>query len=160
VIKFKFLTGGEDWPTYGGKFISPRQSNGEFDYYLVLDFVNMHEATGEEDQDKYYITVLAVAPGLNEEVANQQLAEYGLPEDYVVTEEMKADALASYGIAAHLKVFSGNNYHKLLREAKKECQTIPLLFGFYMDRPENRLGATGWDFIAGNPLAPLGRSCQ
>ena len=34
--------------------------------------------------------------------------------------------------------------------AKEQTQSIPMLFGFCMDRHQNMLGATGWDFIKGN----------
>jgi len=62
MLKFKFLTGDMNWQEYGGQFVSKRLSNGEFDYWIVLDFVNMHEATGDEDMPKYHVSVLAVSP--------------------------------------------------------------------------------------------------
>ena len=156
MVRFKFLTGDISWQDYGGKFISQRLNNSEFDYWLVLDFVNMHEATGDEDLDKYNITIMAVSPELNRQKADNLLSEY-MPADLSITDEMRVEALASDGIAAFLRSFSGNNYHKLLREAKRECQIIPSFFGFYMDRPENAIGSTGWDWIRGDVLAGLNR---
>jgi len=43
-MKFKFLTGDIDWITYGGKFVSERLDSGLFNYWLVLDFLNLEEA--------------------------------------------------------------------------------------------------------------------
>jgi len=39
-MRFKFLTGDVNWETYGGKWVSPKLNNGDFDYWLVLEFVN------------------------------------------------------------------------------------------------------------------------
>jgi len=158
MIRFKFLAGDVDWQTYGGQFISQKLNNGDFDYWLVLDFINMHEATGDEETDKYNITILAVSPELNVQKADHILmVDYNLPDDLPITDKMRVEALAGHGIAAHLKGFSGNNYTKLMKEARREVQVIPFLFGFYMDRPENRIGSTGWDFIRGDVLAGLDR---
>ena len=155
MIRFKFLTGDVDWQTYGGQFISQKLNNGDFDYWLVLNFINMHEATGDEETDKYHVTILAVSPELNIQEADALIEDYGV--NLPITDEMRVGALANYVIAAHLKGFSGNNYSSLMKEAKKEAQVIPLLFGFYMDRPQNAIGSTGWDCIRGDIMAGLDR---
>jgi hypothetical protein len=71
--------------------------------------------------------------------------------------EYRALEIVSYGSSARLWGRCGNNKHKLLREARKELKMIQFLFGFAMDRPINALGATGWDWIRGNPMGAFGR---
>jgi hypothetical protein len=39
-----------------------------------------------------------------------------------------------------------------MKEARKESQLINMLFGFYMDRPENGIGQDGWGLIAGQDV--------
>lgn len=65
--------------------------------------------------------------------------------------EWQCLTLMEYGSSACLWQKLGNNQKVLLTEARKELQNIQMLFGFYMDRTINRLGATGWDFIRGDP---------
>jgi len=74
---------------------------------------------------------------------------------------MKVELLASYGVYAVLSRHDGNNYRAVLKEARKEAyMASALMFGFYMDRPQNRIGSTGWDTIQGNLLAGLDRLNQ
>jgi hypothetical protein len=48
-MKFKFLTGDINWQTYGGKFISKKLNNGEFDHWLVIEVTNWANAVGERE---------------------------------------------------------------------------------------------------------------
>lgn len=151
-MKMKFFSGDSDWKTHGGRWISPKLSNGEFDYWILLDFLNMRELTGEEGNTRYCLRVVAVAPSQvpadHLARAFQSIGHDEIPKD--VTDEMKIDALMESGIYAPLKDFDGDNYKRLFRNAHKELPVIEGLFGFYMDKPKNRIGATGWDFIRGN----------
>lgn len=38
----------------------------------------------------------------------------------------------------------------IIRELRRKADNSNFLFGFMMDRPENGMGATGWDMIKGN----------
>ena len=152
MIKTKFLTGDVNWKEYGGKFVTKKFNNGEFDYYLVIDFINMHDATGDTEQDKYQIIIGAVKPKHSKEKMKDVLSAFGLedenPDD--LTELQKVMYVYEYGLSASLYNISGNNAEKLLKEARKELQNIPSFFGFYMDKQMNAIGNTGWDFIDGN----------
>lgn len=154
--QFRFLSGDVNYQEYGGKFVSKRLNNTEFDYWLIMNVVNLHDA-GDEKQDKYYVNLAAVAPS---QVARKELDAaksccdfdaWGNPGDPLHLVEV----LAEYGILAQLWQATGNNLRTLMKAARKEAQIIELLFGFYMDRPQNGLGATGWDCIAGNPWGAL-----
>lgn len=158
--KFSFLTGDTNYQQYGGKFISQKFNNGDWDYWLVIEVINMYDAVGEREAKennggKYCISLMAVSPqaagkenledafeccGFNES-QNEQLKNNLL---------IQVQVLSDYGIQAQLWTKSGNNLKNLLKECKKEAQLVEFLFGFYMDKPENMIGNTGWDFISGN----------
>ena len=61
-MRFKFLTGDVNWKEWGGKFVSPKQNNGDWDYWLVMDVINIPNETGDESVSKYYVSIHAVAP--------------------------------------------------------------------------------------------------
>lgn len=156
-MKFKFLTGDVNWQTYGGKFVSKRLNNGDFDYYLVLDVINWHDATGDESQDKYNVSIQAVSPmAAGEEKVNQALGSMGLSDDQMTQYEneplIQVEALVTYGIFAQLYTANGNNLNEMLKTARREADLIHGLFGFYMDRPENGLGQNGWQLIRGQDV--------
>lgn len=161
-LKFKFLTGDINWQEYGGKFVSKRLNNGEFDYWLVIEVINIHDATGEESADKYAVSLLSVSPSeAGEENLRKAFECCGLDSEDQA--ELRAnplvqiEALTDYGIYAQLKSIGGNNLSKLMREIRKEADLSTMLYGFYMDRPENRIGSTGWDLQRGDLLAGLNR---
>ena len=58
--------------------------------------------------------------------------------------------LKEYGIAATVWQKQGRNKTNLMREAREELHKADMLFGFYMDRPQNAIGSTGWDCIKGD----------
>jgi len=149
-MNFKFLTGDVNWLQYGGKFVSKKLNNGDFDYWLVLDFINMQEATGETDGDKYCLSIQSISP---QEAGTENIKSAmrccGI-EDQEMSDLMKVEILSSYGVYAQLWTQSGNNYKKLFKDAHKEVMAITSLYGFYMDKRENLIGNDGWDFIKGD----------
>lgn len=158
-IKFTFLTGDVNWRQYGGKWISQKLNNGEFDYWAVIELINMWDATGEEDQPQYVVELSIVSPAQagreNCEKACQSCGmEYNAPDSWSMVE-----MLHSYGIHAVLYSSRGNNAYKLLREVKHEAQIqAGMMFGFAMDRPENRIGSTGWEMLRGDINSALSRT--
>lgn len=159
-MKFKILSGDVNWRDYGAKWISPKLNNGEFDYWLVLEFTNMDEACGRDNEGKpkYVVSLSAVSP---QEAGPDNLKKAfdccGMPEEAKNDPLAQVEALHSYGIAAHLWQSEGKNAHKLLREAKRQAIPVSGLFGFYMDAPENKIGSTGWEFIRGDLDSGLAR---
>ena len=153
-MKFKFLTGDVNWKEYGGKFVSPKQNNGDWNYWLVIDVINMHDVTGDETEPKYYITISAVAPdAVSEDEKNSALQSCDMEDWYKKTDWKDltmVEALVTCGISACLWQAQGNNIRKLMQDARKESDQIVMLFGFYMDRQLNAIGNDGWDFISGN----------
>jgi hypothetical protein len=154
MLKFKMLSGDIDWKRYGAKFVSKRLNNGDFDYWIVLEVTNMHEATGDEDREKYYVTLTAVSPeSVSQKNIDRALSCCGFSDEEI--EERAQDplllveALSDYGIFAVLWQGTGNNIRQLMKTAHKEAFFSSRFFGFYMDRSMNMIGQTGWDLIAG-----------
>jgi hypothetical protein len=151
-MNFRFLTGDVNYLEYGGSWVSKRLNNGDWDYWLVIELINMHNATGDEEQDKYDVSLYAVSPeAAGEENLNRALDSGGLDDDKLRDNALvQVEALASYGIKALLWRDSGGNARKSLREARRESALVESFFGFCMDRRQNAIGNTGWDFIAGD----------
>lgn len=102
---------------------------------------------------KYHIQVLAVGPQwVPEENLKDRLNSLGMtPEEFRgYSLEGQIHLLVETGTAAYLFQKSGDNWKKLYREAREEVQKMLCLFGFYMDRPQNAIGDTGWDWIRGD----------
>jgi hypothetical protein len=165
-MKFAFLTGDVNWLNYGGKWISPKLNNGDFDYWIVMELINMDDACGRdnEGQAKYHVSLAAVSPSQAGEHLNRALDSCGIGPQHQggvfvnVSEVMAVEALHSYGVSAPLWQSGGNNARKLLREASKQAQMTNMLFGFYMDAPKNKIGTTGWEAIKGDLDSALHRT--
>lgn len=161
-MKFSFLTGDCNWLDYGGKWVSKKLNNGDFDYWLVIELINMDDACGRdnEGQAKYNVCLSAVSPAeAGDEKMHSAFECIGMEENHELQKNPLAqvEALHSYGISAPLWQDNGNNARKLLREARKQAFMSSTLFGFYMDAPKNRIGSTGWDCIKGDITAGMRR---
>lgn len=174
-IRFKFMSGDVDWQTYGGQFVSKRLCNGhdgkgavkgqdyDFHYWLVMDVrPNEDWEYGDKHQPKYWVSIAVVSPeAADPKELQAAIASWGLPDDRLA-EYMKdplflVECLHSYGVAAYVWQGEGNNLSVLMREARKQAQLVDMMFGFYMDRPQNAIGSTGWDTVRGDLLAGLRR---
>jgi hypothetical protein len=165
MLKFKFLTGDVNWQTYGGKFISRKLNNSEFDYWLILEVINLKEACGEDEPLTYNVSVSAIAPSqLSNKTITSAIESCGW-NDITTKEEL----IKKYSYSALIEVISdymggavifdtsGNNLSKLLKEAHKEAYLMGyFLFGFAMDKNQNQIGSSGWDILQGNLLAGIG----
>lgn len=144
-MRFKFKAIGE-W-----KWISNRLNNGDWDYWLVMELVDMAEACGDTEGGKYLLTINAVSPAAaGEEKLKRAIESCYYGEDIVLDDPMKAEALNDYGVYSTVWSKLGNNARALLKEAREQAWCIEGLFGFYMDGPKDALGHTGWDFIRGD----------
>jgi hypothetical protein len=154
--KFTFLTGDVNWKQYGGKFISPRQNNGDWNYYLIISVTNMWDATGDEEQDKYDVEIQAVSPEAAKDKLDSAFSSAGFSDEQLKQYQndpiVQAEVLSEHGIYARLWGASGNNINELMKQARKESELINGLFGFYMDKPENGIGQDGWQLIRGQDV--------
>jgi hypothetical protein len=154
-MRFTFLTGGVNWKDYGGKFISPKQNNGEFDYWFLIDVMNNNEYM-EDPVFTYSVEVTVISPEMiNDEDKERALESCGMPE-MEMNEKLWIDVLSSYGCGL-VPIWNGhgNNIAKLMKEAREQTMIGSIMFGFFMDRPVNMIGTTGWDALKGDLTAGL-----
>ncbi len=154
-MRWRILSGDVNWETYGGKLISPPQNNGEFDYWLVLEVNEWEAVVGEREAAEIdgthnvslSVVVPSECPTEDYVRAFDSCGWEGMEVDHP---EMLVNLLHSYGIRATIWDENGN-LRDLLRDAKRQADiTAGITFGFAMDCPQNRMGATGWDTIQGN----------
>ena len=117
-MRFSFLTGDVDFTTYGGKWISTRQSNGEFDYFFVIELLNWRETVGEREAppETYNVSLSVVSPQEAQDKIGAALDCCGITEEMLQTatengyrDSALVEALHGYGV--HTPVWSkdGNN---------------------------------------------------
>ena len=148
-LKFKMLNDGD----CNMVKISQKRNYGDFDFYYVV-ILNYMEAYCDDAEEKYSISVLAVSPGQAETECRNCIAENMDMNFDEVSEEEKVSALVEYGTYATLFCKVGNNKQELLKAAKEKATEMnSLTFGFEMDKRQNRIGSTGWDFIKGDIMA-------
>lgn len=168
-MRFSFLTGDGNYTTYGGKWISTRQNNGEFDYYFVIELLNWRETVGEREApaETYNVSLSVVSPQEAQGKIGAALECHGITEEMLQTatengyrDTVLSEALHSYGV--HTPVWSkdGSNWRALMREARQEARQCEFLFGFYLDRPVNRIGTTGWESLRGDLTSAFDRVCN
>jgi hypothetical protein len=80
--------------------------------------------------------------------------ECGCPD---MPSEAIARELMNTGICATVVQVQGNSKIEVLQELNKQLTAVNTLGGFYLDRQMNAIGATGWDFMKGDPMAGLKR---
>jgi len=102
-----------------------------------------------------------VAPGeLPEEEIKAAIKSCGWDEFDRSNARQLIEVICSYGCGKAL-IWDGysNNYRKLMKQARDGAYqqlSMPGM-GFAMDRPQNAIGSTGWDFLKGDITAGLRR---
>ncbi len=155
-MKWSFLSGGVAWETYGGKLVTGPFDNGDFRYWLVLDILNWEESVGTQEAAEidgtHNVSLCVVAPSECPATELQSAFESCGWEDMEVDNSLVlVELLHSYGIFATVWSKTGS-LKDLLRRGKNKAEETELLFGFAMDRFQNGMGATGWDFIRGDTI--------
>ena len=165
-MRFSFLTGDMNYATYGGKWISTRQSNGEFDYYFVIELLNWPETVGKREAppETYNVSLSVVSPQQAEKEIPHALDCCGITEEMLSAatgngqrDTALVEALHSYGVYTPVWSQDGNNWRALMREARQEAIPCAGLFGFYLDRPVNAIGTTGWEALRGDLTSAIDR---
>lgn len=103
-------------------------------------------------QGKYNVSIETAGPEwVSAEETARALQSCGMSREEFdkLTPLWQSRVLAEYGIRAVLWQRQGSNLRGLLKDARKELGLVEMLFGFYMDKPMNRIGNSGWDFIRG-----------
>ena len=107
---------------------------------------------GLEDEQKYLICLRVVSVfHATEEMRKASLYTLGLEHKDIkeVSDIDMAQCLVESSYGAMIWQSSGGNADKLMKQARKECDKIEGLLGFYLDKRLNFFGNTGWDFLKG-----------
>lgn len=164
-MHFKWLSGDVDYATYGGKWISKPLSAGLFNYWLVMELMNLEDLGCQDEGDGVYdVSLKAVSLDLLSSNKLEELVD-NFGQDWFTEHfqnmeekiqlEIMVDEASNYGYGAHLWSESGNNFTKLMTEARKRADHIAEYPWSYMEQQANRIGATHLDFMRGNVMGPL-----
>ena len=150
---WQFLTGDVDYMTYGEKWY--RQVGDTV--YHVIELVNMHDATGETEQPVYHVNLQQIDLSIAD--LDSALSCCGWIKDDVTDPRMLVDAVSSYGQYAPMGGnYDGNNYRKLLAEAKRESKRLTRDDDYHaqrLARPVNQLGSTACEFAQGDMMSAI-----
>jgi len=138
-------------------WFSPKLNNGDFDYWLVIEIVDLFDAVGEDEPEQFLCEVGAVSPQQAEASIRSALECIGMETETELSDEQIVYALWSHGTYAPLWHKTGNDEDALKADAEEQLPVLEMMFGFYMDRRVNAIGSTGWDFIKGDITAGLRR---
>ena len=153
-----------DWEQYGGKWAKADPAHPG--RYYVIEFVNMEEACGSDNEghDKYLCEIKQV--DLNE-IPDDELKSafdccgYDLDDPDYQSDMCKVEACASYGISAPMECFGSNTYASRLRAKARryadELMADEALVQSQLDQTVNGIGSTARDFGQGNTMAGLDR---
>lgn len=161
-MNFQCLEGDAGGISEGGKWISKRLRCAQmsFDYYFVVNLINMLMHLGDEcKRTPYWVGIDAVSPDVAAKSDDWVRDELGVDERIAeVTPAMRVTALHQHGVYATLWQKSGKDARKILTEAKAFADQVQKHFGRFMDRPQNKIGSTGWEFIRGDINSALART--
>ena len=152
--KFKFLTGDINWQTYGGKWYKQVVSST----YHIIELINMWNATGEEDQDKYVVELREIdLSHLSEKQIKESVESCGWINEENINTLMVIESIHSYGYGAPMGNWSGNNYSKLLKLARDESNQLSDddYHENQMNRPVNKLGSTAREYAQGDTISAM-----
>lgn len=145
---------------YGGK--NMRQSGNR--QFQIVELINMDEACGRDNQGqpKYVVELRLVDLGaLSQSTIKSALESCGW-QNMPDTDDALAECCDSYGAHAPLETFSGNNAHKLLRQAYKAANALldDEALEEQLDRPVNKIGSSAREFMAGDITSAIQRGCE
>jgi hypothetical protein len=133
-----FIENGEN------QFISKDTfNNGDFDYRL-----HIHIYTKEydcADFPKKFMGILQVGKTVKyTKKKNLQSIQQSF-----CTQEVDDSMVVEAGYQATIVAMHSNSIQYIKKQFTKKSKVVNMLFGFYMDKPQNRVGNTGWDFLDG-----------
>lgn len=120
-----------------------------FRFIVKIEYPENWGDNAKKEIGKYHVELLAVSPVAAKDVIPEALQSCGLTGQDIPALGLY-EVLVDYGTTAHLWQGAGNNLSKLMQACRKELRQTELLFGLAMDRQQNAIGATGWDWIAGS----------
>ena len=133
--------------------------------YLVI-IVESTEDWGRGNEAppyKFHAEIVAVSP---QWISNKSLAS--IAESYSMDVkafkqqpiEAQVEQVLDYGTRATLWMETSDDEDALKAKANEQVQVCHMMFGFYMDRQQNAIGDTGWDWIKGKLGAAMRRRAK
>lgn len=125
--------------------------NGEFKYKVIIALEDFREMTGDANEG---IRVIAVSVKLPEELPKDSLESL---IDSLGLEDEETTVFDVFDAGLYGKLEYGTEVYKdwdqaIEGEVEVFASKLPMytgMFGFFMDRPMNAVGNTGWDFMDG-----------
>jgi hypothetical protein len=154
----------DDDPVYRVKGTIPPQ---EFDreenanhYIMGLEEEGIDTAKLEVEELRYWWISLEVVPvSVSEQVAHKTIGGYSSDssrwDEALAGRKRDGDwresvyDLQSYGVTVpvlNVRVLE-DKIEEAIEQAKSQAVAVEGMFGFYMDRPVNRMGESGWDWL-------------
>lgn len=96
---------------------------------------------------KYLVSLISVNPSMVDDA--KSIESYIDVTWSELSEEQKIEACIQYGTYATLWQKEGNSLDALLVLANEELAKSHIWGGFMLDAPQNAIGNSGWDFMAG-----------
>ena len=135
-------------------FVGKAQLNPGFDdegftWYPMINIIRWEDCELDPEY-KYSVELTALSADLLEK--NEEIMKFILeciPNYHSYDIEGRLGILHRYIGGAVISCMGGNNLRKLMRDTRAEADVSAGLCGFVFDRPQNRLGATGWDILRG-----------
>jgi hypothetical protein len=123
--------------------------------FQFVELINMEEHGARETKgDPKYVVELSLVDldAISPETIASAVRSCGSDED-ATSDVAIAEMCKSYGAAAPLDSYSGNNWHKLMREARRDAQTYArdsAALDEKMSRPVNAIGSTAAEYMRGD----------
>ena len=130
-------------------YIGADIDTGDKKHKLVVEVIDMFEATGDNRFiDKPFLCVISSIVSMDDlnidkkkDIAKTSCVDLADVNEYDIY---------SYGCNAKLsesELSENDNFESWLSE---QLPIVSMFYGFCMDKCQNRVGATGWDFVEGN----------
>ena len=124
----------------------------DFDYKYVMHAVNLYEMTGESKDENTWGIELKLVPMPTSLLTNELSDTAELHDEY--EDEVELIDIVDDGKCVQLGhdvVDVSDGYDNVMPtkfdEGASVVETINAMRGFYLDRPWNRVGTTGWDVL-------------
>jgi hypothetical protein len=148
---WQFLVGDINYMDYGGKWVKQIDDT----IYHVIELINWHDATGEYLKPTYNVELQEI--DISKADLKSALDCHGYTQDNISSwdnlEIMLVECVSGYGQYAPMGTYNGNNYRKLLTQAKQESKQIESDYDYHcykLDRPVNKLGSTAQEYMVGD----------
>lgn len=136
--------------------ITPKQNNSDFDWWGILQTKYVGDYEDLSKSGSWLVTAYIVAPSQLDADSRKSACSCSGQEDWPEDPTQQIDLQLSSGHGL-VPIFDkqGNNRRTLEKAAHQQLSLSTFLTGFYLDRPVNRIGTTGWELLTGDVLAGL-----